>query len=79
MEKELVGIPELPGVAAPSAAIPEQALPMMMDALKSASSWLERWAKHVGNCRGDAYCTCGLVAIRSEVEIALQAAEGDLF
>lgn len=44
----------------------------VIDALASAESWLDRWAKHVGNCLHNP-CTCGLTAIRTEAEIALQA------
>lgn len=41
-------------------------------AAESALSWLERWAAHVGNCEGGDRCTCGLVAIRHELAVALQ-------
>lgn len=37
-------------------------------ALEAAAAWLERWAAHVGNCRGGAECTCGLTAIRRDVQ-----------
>lgn len=43
------------------------------EAIKSASSWLERWAVHAGNCAGGSVCTCGLTAIRNEAEIAARA------
>ena len=39
----------------------------MMQALKTADAWLERWAQHVGSCRGGSYCTCGLTRVRYEV------------
>lgn len=42
-----------------------------LDALESASAWLDRSATHVGSCRGDGQCTCGLVAIRAEAVRAL--------
>jgi len=43
-----------------------RALEEALEVIESAHSWLDRWAKHTGNCRGDERCTCGLVAIRSE-------------
>lgn len=46
----------------------------VVEALKSASSWLERWAVHVGNCVGGCYCTCGLSFIRNEAEVAINGA-----
>lgn len=51
------------------------AAPSMRDALESCSAWLERWANHVGRCRGGADCTCGLTAMRAEVHAALAKAE----
>lgn len=47
------------------------------EALESAAAWLGRWASHVGPCRGGNECTCGLTAIRAEVEIALTPPDGD--
>lgn len=44
----------------------------LRDAAEAALSWLERWAMHVGKCPADENCTCGLVAIRHELAIALQ-------
>jgi hypothetical protein len=46
---------------------------MVDAALQSASSWLERWAVHAGNCTGGAGCTCGLTAIRWELQMALSS------
>jgi hypothetical protein len=43
----------------------------LRDSGASALSWLERWAVHVGNCRGGDSCTCGLVAIRHELSTSL--------
>lgn len=43
----------------------------LRDALSAAHAWLGRWAVHAGNCRGGASCTCGLLAITTEAEIAL--------
>ncbi len=40
-------------------------------ALSSSASWLERWAKHVGNCEGLSKCTCGLTAVLYEANAAL--------
>jgi len=48
----------------------------MEGALKSASSWLERWGSHVGNCGGGHVCTCGLTAISHEAETALSNIRG---
>lgn len=44
-------------------------------ALASCASWLERWAKHFGNCAGGAKCTCGLTAVSFEANAALVDAE----
>jgi len=51
----------------------------LREALQSAEAWLNRWAKHVGTCRGYDLCTCGLTAIRAEASKALlsQSAGGD--
>ena len=43
------------------------------EALEGNASWLERWAKHVGNCVGGASCTCGLTLARFECDAALAA------
>lgn len=48
-----------------------------IDALKGAGAWLDRWAAHVGSCLGGRFCTCGLTAIRAEVEIALVGPDHD--
>lgn len=42
-------------------------------ALRTADSWLERWAEHVGSCRGGELCTCGLTRVRYEVTEAIQS------
>jgi hypothetical protein len=39
--------------------------------MQTAHSWLDRWGAHAGNCRGDERCTCGLVAVRSEIDAFL--------
>lgn len=44
---------------------------VLEEALRIADSWLERWAQHVGNCRGDITCTCGLTRVRYDVISAL--------
>lgn len=51
-------------------------VPDLLGALKGASSWLERWAQHVGRCAGDTLCVCGLTAIRYEAGSAIAAASG---
>jgi hypothetical protein len=43
----------------------------MREALASAHAWLGRWAVHAGNCAGGMSCTCGLLTITTEAEIAL--------
>jgi hypothetical protein len=43
----------------------------LRDALNVAASWLERWAVHVGRCRGDHLCECGLTNARYEASLAL--------
>lgn len=47
--------------------------PSVHDALESAKTWLSNWAVHAGRCKGGNACTCGLTAIRAEVEFALAA------
>lgn len=41
-----------------------------MLAVDAAISWLDRWAQHVGDCKGGDECTCGLTAVRHELDIA---------
>lgn len=36
-------------------------------ALATAEAWLDRWAAHVGSCKGGEKCTCGLTAVLHEV------------
>lgn len=43
----------------------------VVEALTSAAAWLDRWAVHVGFCRGGDCCECGLTAVRSEASLAL--------
>ncbi len=50
------------------AALPEEA----RNALRAAESWLERWADHVGRCRGGEQCTCGLTAVQYDIRAALK-------
>ena len=52
------------------------AAPELLDAGKSAASWMERWASHAGSCKGDQECTCGLIAIRGELGGAIAKATG---
>ena len=52
---------------------PERIIPI--DALKAADAWLERWAVHVGNCRGGELCECGLTRIRYEIALAIEQNE----
>lgn len=52
------------------------ALAKARDALLTADSWLERWAQHVGNCRGGDRCECGLTLVRWEVSHAQLEAKG---
>lgn len=40
-------------------------------ALQTSEAWLNRWAAHVGKCRGGGHCECGLTAARFEAEAAL--------
>ena len=39
--------------------------------LKGPAAWLNRWAAHVGGCRGGQVCTCGLTMAQFEIEQAL--------
>lgn len=47
----------------------------LLNALKSANAWLERWASHVGNCAGGESCSCGLSAVRFEAEVMIGVAD----
>lgn len=49
----------------------------LIEAAKGAEAWLDRWASHVGNCRGGNVCTCGLTAIHAELRCALLDVEHD--
>jgi hypothetical protein len=49
---------------------------VLVEALKTANAWLERWADHVGNC-DDAPCTCGLTRAQYETSAALAQYEKD--
>ena len=49
----------------------------MREALEAAKSWIERWASHVGNCRGGNECTCGRTAILAECAAALSSPAPD--
>lgn len=49
----------------------ERQLKVAREALGHADSWLGRWAQHVGNCKGEFLCTCGLTRIRFDVSQAL--------
>lgn len=40
-------------------------------ALKTAGAWLDRWARHIGDCPGIDACTCGLTRVRYEATTAL--------
>ena len=40
-------------------------------ALKTADAWLDRWARHIGDCPGIDDCTCGLTRVRYEAITAL--------
>lgn len=39
--------------------------------LRGVEAWLDRWATHVGRCRGGYACTCGLERARHDVRAAL--------
>lgn len=52
------------------------AAPDMHAALSAVHAWLGRWAVHAGRCEGGVRCTCGLLAITTEAEIALIKAQG---
>lgn len=49
----------------------------LTDSAWAALSWLDRWAMHVGKCPADENCTCGLVAIRHELGLALTPADNE--
>ncbi len=43
----------------------------LREALKTADAWLDRWARHIGDCPGIDDCTCGLTRVRYEAITAL--------
>ena len=43
----------------------------LREAIAGPESWLDSWAKHVGNCQGGYVCTCGLTLARTELSAAL--------
>ena len=43
----------------------------LREALKTAEAWLDRWARHIGDCPGIDDCTCGLTRVRYEATTAL--------
>jgi len=43
----------------------------MREAIAGPAAWLNRWAAHVGNCKGGTECTCGLWLAQFEMEKAL--------
>ena len=49
----------------------------LREAMKGPLAWLERWAVHVGNCKGDSACTCGLTFVQHELRAALQETSHD--
>lgn len=44
-------------------------------AMKGPLAWLERWARHIGDCPGNIGCTCGLSFARMELRTAIEAGE----
>ncbi len=53
----------------------EQDNKQLSHALTTAQNWLDRWARHVGECEGENMCTCGLTLTRLEVNVALYGEE----
>ncbi len=47
-----------------------------VEALKTTDAWLDRWARHIGDCPGIDDCTCGLTRVRYEAETTLASIEG---
>lgn len=47
-----------------------------VEALKTTNAWLDRWARHIGDCPGIDDCTCGLTRVRYEAETTLASIEG---
>lgn len=47
-----------------------------VEALKTTNAWLDRWARHIGDCPGIDDCTCGLTRVRYEAETTLASMEG---
>jgi hypothetical protein len=47
----------------------EANLAAYLEALKSAEAWLHRWATHNGGCRKGSRCTCGLTAVRRDLDV----------
>jgi len=47
-----------------------------VEALKTADAWLDRWARHIGDCPGIDGCECGLTRARYEAETTIASIEG---
>jgi hypothetical protein len=59
-------------------ASPAPSMVGLREKVEGPASWLNRWAAHVGGCRGGDVCTCGLTMARFEIDqcLALLAREG---
>ena len=59
-------------------ALPEllERLERLEEAFSGPAAWLDRWAQHVGNCKGSDVCTCGLTFVRAEAAAALNQEPG---
>ena len=49
----------------------------LREALKTTDAWLDRWARHIGDCPGIDGCTCGLTRVRYAARAALQETSHD--
>ena len=62
--------------AAPALIAEHRALLARVEALEEAiagpEAWLNRWAAHVGNCKGSHLCTCGLARAQYDLSAALE-------
>lgn len=43
----------------------------LREALRGPLAWLERWAVHVGNCKDQPLCGCGLIMAQHELRAAV--------
>lgn len=49
----------------------------LREGISTAGAWLNRWASHVGECKGGDHCSCGLTYALNEARYAMAQAFPD--